>query len=784
MSEIRFPGLQTGIDTTTLIEQLMAVERRSLNLYQQRQTSWESRQSALNTLETKLNALKTAAAALADSKQLRSFTAQTSNEDLVTAEAAYNAFEGNHTVVVNRLATAERWVHSEGLEYAEDVVGEGTFIYSYNNKETVLTTSAGTTLEELAALINNDANNPGVTASLLYFNDKYHLVLSGNDAGSDYQVSINSSSTEVWQTNPEFTQDGANATLNTKITELDQFSGTLAGAERIHITGNKHDGTAVDMYMLVTDNTKISHIIGEINDAFGGTATASFENGRIILTDHTSGTSQMTLTLAYDAGGGGTTLDLPAISQLTAGGLTTANLAGFTQADFTETQSAQDSEIRVDGYPMPRSGIAEVQTLTPTAPATAGIFRLTFNGQTTDAIAYNADIATIQAALEALSNVEPGDITVGGSTLDAGGVMTFTFKDTAGDVNMITMDSSGLTPAEQSNYVMAEQTKGDNYGWIRRSSNTIDDVIGGVTLHLHNTGTVDVTLTRDIESIKTKMKSMVDAYNLAVNYITENTRYDAVNKKAGILMGDYVVSNIAAQLNTPLVMQASGFVEDIDTFLTPGHLGLQLDQDGLLSFDANEFDKAIAKDYTGTLSLIGAKKSGSSSNNTIKFYNASSDNTDAGSYDVEAVVSGGVITGARIRLSGETAYRNMTIAGNIITGDNTFDENGNPVYSENGLQLSVDLSQSGPINATVRVKQGFAGALEDVLQNMLATTTGSIQLDQEQASDILEQLKDKIDREETRLSKREERLVARFARLEKTLALIQQQMSALGLSSK
>ena len=162
---------------------------------------------------------------------------------------------------------------------------------------------------------------------------------------------------------------------------------------------------------------------------------------------------------------------------------------------------------------MPQSGVAEVQTLTATAPATAGTFRLTFNGQTTDPIAYNADAATIQAALEALSNVEPGDITVSGNTLDAGGTMTFTFKDTAGDVNMISIDPSGLTPAEQSNYVMAEQTKGDNYGWIRRSSNTVDDVIGGVTLHLHNTGTVDLTLTRDIESIKTKISSMVDAYN-------------------------------------------------------------------------------------------------------------------------------------------------------------------------------------------------------------------------------------------------------------------------------
>ena len=97
----------------------------------------------------------------------------------------------------------------------------------------------------------------------------------------------------------------------------------------------------------------------------------------------------------------------------------------------------------------------------------------------------------------------------------------------------------------------------------------------------------------------------------------------------------------------------------------------------------------------------------------------------------------------------------MTVSGNTITGNSTFDENGNPVYPENGLQLAVDLSKDGTFNATVRVKQGFAGALEDALNNMLATTSGSIQLDQQQASDMIKQIQDKIDREQTRLDQKQ-----------------------------
>ncbi|WP_228981256.1 hypothetical protein [Streptomyces sp. DH12] len=66
----------------------------------------------------------------------------------------------------------------------------------------------------------------------------------------------------------------------------------------------------------------------------------------------------------------------------------------------------------------------EVQTLTVTGGPTGGTFTITFSGQTTAAIAYNATAAAVQTALEALSNVAPGDITVTGN---AGGPWTLTF---------------------------------------------------------------------------------------------------------------------------------------------------------------------------------------------------------------------------------------------------------------------------------------------------------------------------------------------------------------------
>ena len=796
MADLRLPGLFTGIDTSALITQLMALERRTLNVYQGRKAVWEERKSALGSLENSLSTLRTTLRSLSDADALRAFSISSSDSDKLTAEASNNSFEGNHTVVINQLANAERWVQTDGLEYVEDYVGGGTFIYSYNHKETSITTTATTTLEELVGLINNDPNNPGVTASLLHYNDAYHLVLNGNDAGTDYKIFVNASSTEVWETDSALTTDSGDATLSTKITELGQFSENngLQGDEQIQITGADHNGAAITQVNLnVTENTTVGHLISEINDAFDGIAKATLENGEIILTDNTSGTSSLSISLTYDPGSGDTDLTLPDEAgdwDVTEGGSTTASGLNddFEPGDFTLSQSAQDSKIKVDGFPS-TAPVAEVQHLDFSSEATGGTYTLTYDGQTTAAIAYGATIGEVKAALELLPNVSFDDIAVGGDTLDkvGGGTMTFTFNGIPGDVNMLVIDSSGLTPSTPSNWVMTEQTKGQD-GYISRSSNTVDDVISGVTLHLHDTtdaGGEEITLTRDIQSVKSKLNAMVTAYNAAVTYIKERTGYNEELKTAGVLMGDYVVSTIRSQIRDPLIAWTSGFVEDIDSFLMPGHIGLELDRDGVLSLDANVFDEAIAEDYLGVLGLIGADKTGSSDSNDIEFYGAHSNYTTAGDYTVKVEYdASGDIYKAWIKLSteGDSLYREATISDNVITGDSTFNDNGDPAYPENNLQVTAPTTgtPSSTIYATVRVKQGFAGAIEDAMDRMLKATTGTIKIDQEHVDDVIKGMQSKIEDEEYRLTLKERRLVARFARLEKTLALIQRQMGLLG----
>jgi hypothetical protein len=82
-----------------------------------------------------------------------------------------------------------------------------------------------------------------------------------------------------------------------------------------------------------------------------------------------------------------------------------------------------------------------VKTVTITGTPTGGTFTLTFNGQTTSGIAYNAAASAVQSALVALSTVGAGNATVSGS---AGGPYTVTFTGVTGT---LTASGASLTPS-------------------------------------------------------------------------------------------------------------------------------------------------------------------------------------------------------------------------------------------------------------------------------------------------------------------------------------------------
>ena len=804
MGELRLPGLATGIDTSTLIAQLMAINSRRLANYQVKKIGYEEETTAFGELRTKVSNLNSTVTAISNASTLEAYKASTSDSEVLGVGASQDAAEGSHSILIDQLATTETWIQDTStFDYETDYVGGGTFIYSYNHQERQITAVADeTTLDGLVGLINNDEENPGVTASLLYQGGKYHLMLSGQDSGEDYQVSLNASSTEVWASSTaggSFTDDGENAALSAKITELDQFTGTLGAGDNafIQITGENHFGTdiAPDLNLTITANTTMGHLIDSINQHFDGTATATLRNGEIRLTDHISGLSGMEIGLSYDPGTGSTSLTLPAMAFDEEGGDTPESLSSLLSTSFIQTQGGQNSKVKVDGYP---SGTTtELQTLTPDAAPTGGHYHLSYGGQTTGEIAHNADTTTIESALEALSTVSSGDITVGGGANGlADGALTFTFLATAGDVDMISIDDSALTGPTTS-LSTVETTKG-NDAWISNNSNIVTDVMTGITLILQDVNKTDdlsqpipvvITLTRDISGVTGKVQSMVASYNSLITFLKEKTEYNVETKEMGLLSRSATIPFLKTQLNNPFVGTATGFNDD-DLYIEARQIGITIEGDQTLKLDSSVLKDALNTNqgFNAVIELIGAMATGSTSGgDTMSFYSASSKYTTAGTFDVEVTISnpgsGNVIESARIRQTDGT-WHDAEISGNIITGDSTFEDGGSgPLYPENGLQLSVDLSAVGTFTDTVRVKKGFAGELEDMLDDMLRAD-GRLDVGEDINTDNIERIETTIANEEIRLERMQDRLIAKFARLEKTLTLLNRQMAAVSTISQ
>jgi hypothetical protein len=117
----------------------------------------------------------------------------------------------------------------------------------------------------------------------------------------------------------------------------------------------------------------------------------------------------------------------------------TLDLSKFSETlHWTEASKYQPERKLKSGIPLgkltasglfaPYNAVSnEVQTLTVTGAPTGGTFTITWSGQTTAAIAYNATAAQVQTALEGLSNIAPGDVVVTGN---AGGPWTLTWGGT------------------------------------------------------------------------------------------------------------------------------------------------------------------------------------------------------------------------------------------------------------------------------------------------------------------------------------------------------------------
>lgn len=191
MASITFGGLASGIDSNSIITELMAIERRPIDRLENDKSYLNTRLSAFSDFDKKLNTLLSALEDLDTSTEFRSYSATSASEEYFTMEASSTANPGSYGIEVVNLAQVQKDVSNGYTSNSDGIFSAGTI----DINGTVVTVDTGDSLGDIVDSINaaNTGETPtGISAALI--NDGttngYRMVLTGEDASTNFTATV------------------------------------------------------------------------------------------------------------------------------------------------------------------------------------------------------------------------------------------------------------------------------------------------------------------------------------------------------------------------------------------------------------------------------------------------------------------------------------------------------------------------------------------------------------------------------------------------------------------
>jgi len=236
---------------------------------------------------------------------------------------------------------------------------------------------------------------------------------------------------------------------------------------------------------------------------------------------------------AHDLFGNGITLDDPGATGAVGGGVDGGSLdafspfdgrniavityeaklvdeAAFSNDDITRGETIENVAVLVnyagaEGAEDHTASINESQQLTATGTPSSGSYTLTFEGETTAAIAWDATEAEVQAALQALATIGDGNVRVTGEDLSDGSLNIRFLRD-LGDTNVsqITVDDSSLGGATLAASTVVEGSLNE----IQQLAASGDVTSGVFTLTFEGEETAPIAYDADAATIKAALEAL------------------------------------------------------------------------------------------------------------------------------------------------------------------------------------------------------------------------------------------------------------------------------------
>ena len=193
MAQISSSGIASGLDVSSIVKQLVSIERKPIDTAKQKQIAISAKLSTLTALSVSFSSLKSAVTPLQSFSAFKSKLASSTDTSAVTATVNDSnlAVVGSSTVSqVVSLARAQK-LASASFTSSTASVGTGTIKISIGEgSETAVSIDTGNaSLTQIRDKIN--AKKLGVTASVLKSNDnEYKLVLQSTKNGTDHTIKV------------------------------------------------------------------------------------------------------------------------------------------------------------------------------------------------------------------------------------------------------------------------------------------------------------------------------------------------------------------------------------------------------------------------------------------------------------------------------------------------------------------------------------------------------------------------------------------------------------------
>lgn len=735
LGAVSFSGLSSGVDWRSMIDQLIQVDHKRVELVSNRKSTQESKLKAWQELAGKLQALKLSAEALRKPSAFNVFqthlrsTSSTDAGTLVVATASENAVPGTHELQVLQTAQAQK-VSSRSFTSRKEALGAG-YAGSFLLGGRLLTVEATDTLETLRDRINSlnsGANPSGVIASIVSYSESDHrLLLTSQDQGvrgmdlravgaSDLLSIFGFTTSSSMIKNP--TSDGA--------ASASFQSATSSVASLLGISGSVQGTVTIEGQLLTLDlSSSLSEMASQIDALQGVSAQVLSEISSDGLTTYRldiSGTTSFvddqnvlhTLGILSNTFGSVNELHQSDRSLTKVGG-------GYVDATTTWAQ------VDTGGG---ANNIANGDTITIVGRSHDGsevTLTYTINDKATDTIqglldAIETALGDVTASITSDGKIQVLDNVSGTSAL---WVELRSNNEGGGDLDL------GTFGALEKGYSMEVAEGRDallmvDGGYVTQSSNTIEGVLPGITLDLlraEQGTTITLDVKRDTGSIAEKLGDFVTKYNAVMDFIITQSSYDQDKKRTGgPLFGEGTLSSVKGELMGNLVAPVWGVSQE---YSIPAMVGITLDNQGKLSLDEAKLKGLLASNFEDVKRLFLPVGTTSSALLTYVGYGSK---TRPGSYQVNITqaatrasvtgtvdLSGGlagdevltVSTGsssARVRLSSGMSLTEVVAAVNqqlqssyaqVLVGDAT---------------LYRDSSQSQPISDTTTWDQIYDAA--------------------------------------------------------------------------